>query len=117
MERFEQQGETGNPTRQLEVCPDVDCGSRLVYPVDWSEHEDQHYLWLRCPECEHREEGVFSVEETDRFARVLDEDHIEFLRQGAKLEMENMVAATEAFVQALVADLIFADDFRLRDIS
>jgi hypothetical protein len=66
---------------------------------------------LRCPNCEHFEQGVYSQEECDRF-----DDHLEagtdaLTRDFKRLMAANMAEEIDRFVEALDADAIHPMDF------
>ena len=96
--------------RNLHSCPD--CESELVYPITWEEADERHWqVSLRCPNCEHSEQGVFSQDECDRF-----DDHLEagtdaLTRDFKRLMAANMAEEIDRFVAALDADAIQPMDF------
>ena len=96
--------------RDLHLCPD--CESDLVYPTTWEEADERHWsVSLRCPNCEHFEQGVFSQDECDRF-----DDHLEsgtdaLTRDFKRLMAANMAEEIDRFVEALDADAIQPMDF------
>jgi hypothetical protein len=96
--------------RELHVCPS--CDSDLVYPTAWEEADERHWsVSLRCPNCEHFEQGVFSQDECDRF-----DDHLEsgtdaLTRDFKRLMAANMAEEIDRFVTALDADAIQPMDF------
>jgi hypothetical protein len=105
--------ETQQPQREerdLHVCPD--CESDLVYPTTWEEADEKHWsVSLRCPNCEHFEQGVFSQDECDQF-----DDHLEagtdaLTRDFKRLMAANMAEEIDRFVTALDADAIQPMDF------
>ncbi len=107
------QNETAQPQheeRELCVCPR--CESDLVYPTTWEEADESHWsVSLRCPNCEHFEQGVFSQDECDRF-----DDHLEsgtdaLTRDFKRLMAANMAEEIDRFVAALDADAIQPMDF------
>jgi hypothetical protein len=101
---------TKQDERELHVCPD--CESDLVYPTTWEEADERHWsVSLRCPNCEHYEQGVFSQDECDRF-----DDHLEtgtdaLTRDFKRLMAANMAEEIDRFVAALDADAIQPMDF------
>ena len=105
-----QRQETTREERDLHVCPD--CESDLVYPTTWEEADERHWsVSLRCPNCEHFEQGVFSQDECDRF-----DDHLEagtdaLTRDFKRLMAANMSEEIDRFVEALEADAIYPMDF------
>jgi hypothetical protein len=98
-------------TRDLHICPR--CGSCLVQPTCWEQtsDRDQWRVWRRCPECEWFCQGVHGGRAIDAFDEQLDIGAHELADELKALEHSNMVDMTEAFVVALAADLIGADDF------
>src|SRR5215212_3503008 len=96
--------------RELHVCER--CESDLVYPTTWEEADEKHWsVSLRCPNCEHFDEGVFSQDECDRF-----DDHLEagtdaLTRDFKRLMAANMAEEIDRFVAALDADAIQPMDF------
>jgi hypothetical protein len=96
--------------RELHVCPE--CESDLVYPTTWEEADERHWsVSLRCPNCEHFEQGVYSQDECDRF-----DDHLEagtdaLTRDFKRLMAANMAEEIDRFVAALDADAIQPMDF------
>ncbi|MFN8216648.1 MAG: hypothetical protein U0R71_08635 [Solirubrobacterales bacterium] len=97
--------------RQLHVCPRCDSG--LVQPTCWEQAGDRAHwlLWRRCPECEWTTQGVHDEHEIDAFDEQLDLGAHELADGLRALERSNMTEMAEAFVIALDADLIGADDF------
>jgi hypothetical protein len=97
--------------KQLHVCPE--CGSRLVQPTCWEQTGDRAHwrVWRRCPECEWACQGVHGESEIDAFDEQLDIGAHELADELKALEHANMTAMADAFVAALAADLIGADDF------
>ena len=98
--------------KQLNICPE--CGSGLVQPTCWEQAGDRAHwrVWRRCPECEWTCQGVHGESEIDAFDEQLDLGAHELAGELKALEHANMVAMADAFVAALAADLIGADDFR-----
>jgi hypothetical protein len=99
------------PAQDLHVCPQ--CKSLLVQPTCWEQAGDRAHwrVWRRCPECEWSCEGVYGEREIDAFDEQLDLGAHELADELRALEHSNMADMTEAFVAALAADLIGADDF------
>lgn len=94
----------------LHVC--TRCDSPLVQPEWWEEATDGSWrVGLRCPDCEHRREGVHSQGVVD--------DYDERLNQGAdalattyrRMVRDNLVAEMERFAGALRAGAILPEDF------
>ena len=98
------------PPQDLTLCPC--CDRDLVYPVDW-EPAGRHgwSISLRCPECEWRDEGVFSQKVADRFDDALDASTQAVLDDYLALVRANMEKDVERFLKALEADLILPEDF------
>ncbi|MEA2481537.1 MAG: hypothetical protein QOJ07_3459 [Thermoleophilaceae bacterium] len=96
--------------RELHECPT--CESDLVYPTEWEEADERHWsVSLRCPNCEHRDAGIFSQDECDRF-----DDHLEagteaLTRDFKRLMAANMAEEIDRFAQALAVDAILPMDF------
>ena len=96
--------------RDLHFCEH--CDSDLVYPTTWEEADEKHWsVSLRCPNCEHFEQGVFTQDECDRF-----DDHLEagtdaLTRDFKRLMAANMAEEIDRFVAALDADAIQPMDF------
>jgi hypothetical protein len=96
--------------RKMQLCGC--CPSELVQPVVWSEGSTSSWdVELRCPECEHREQGVFSQGEVDGYDRHLDEGMNRLLDDLRDLTRENMEAEAQAFRAALAANVILPEDF------
>jgi hypothetical protein len=103
-----------NRTKQvkaLHVCPE--CASVLVQPTAWEQTGDRAHwrVWRRCPECEWFCQSVHGEDEIDAFDEQLDIGAHELADELQALEHSNMAAMADAFVVALAADLIGADDF------
>jgi len=105
--------ETAQPQREerdLHTCEK--CESDLVYPTTWEEADESHWqVSLRCPNCEHFDQGVFTQDECDRF-----DDHLEagtdaLTRDFKRLMAANMAEEIDRFVVALDADAIQPMDF------
>lgn len=99
------------PVVALHVCPE--CHSDLVQPTRWEQAGDRSHwrVWRRCPECEWFCQGVHGETEIDAFDEQLDIGAHELADELRALEQANMADMAEAFVAALAADLIGADDF------
>lgn len=96
--------------RDLQLCGR--CPSELVQPVVWSEGSMSSWdIELRCPECEHREHGVFSQGEVDGYDVQLDKGMHRLLDDLRDLTRENMEAEAQAFKLALAANVILPEDF------
>jgi hypothetical protein len=105
--------ETTQPQREerdLHTCEK--CESGLVYPTTWEEADESHWqVSLRCPNCEHSDQGIFTQDECDRF-----DDHLEagtdaLTRDFKRLMAANMAEEIDRFVAALDADAIQPMDF------
>ena len=95
----------------LHICPE--CGSHLVQPTRWEQAVGTAWrVWRRCPECEWARASVHGVAEIDDFDERLDLGSRELAEQLRGLERANMSQMADAFIAALGADLISADDFR-----
>jgi hypothetical protein len=97
----------------LHLCPE--CGSDLVQPTCWEQEGDRAHwrIWRRCPECEWISDAVHDEDEIDAYDEQLDLGAHALADELRALEHANMSAMASAFVAALEADLIGADDFRL----
>ncbi len=103
-----------NKTKQrqdLHVCPE--CNSALVQPTCWEQAGDRSHwrIWRRCPECEWFCQGVHGEDEIDAFDEQLDIGAHVLADELRALEHANMKDMAAAFIAALQADLIAADDF------
>ena len=103
-----------NSTKQvgsLHLCPE--CGSDLVQPTRWEQAADRTRWrgWRRCPECEWFCQGVHDCDEIKAFDEQLELGAHELAEELRALEHFNMSAMADAFVAALAADLISAEDF------
>lgn len=96
--------------RDLCVCEM--CASELVEPVEWeSAGPDSWRVALRCPNCEHWTDGVFSQECVDAFDERLDDGTAVLLADLKRLEQANMSDAVDRFLGALNAGAILPEDF------
>jgi uncharacterized protein YbaR (Trm112 family) len=96
--------------RDLHVCPE--CRSALVYPTEWEEASATHWeVWLRCPNCEHEDVGVFAQDTVDAFDDELDRGTEHLLADLKRLTQANMEDELERFAAALDADAIWPMDF------
>ncbi|HEV7615225.1 MAG TPA: hypothetical protein VGO36_03235 [Solirubrobacterales bacterium] len=100
------------PAKDLHVCPE--CKSCLVQPTFWEQAGDRTHwrVWRRCPECEWSCAGVYGERDIDAFDEQLDLGSHELADELRALEHSNMADMADAFIAALAADLIAADDFR-----
>jgi hypothetical protein len=88
------------------------CDSDFVNPVSWHERgETDWWIRLRCGECGAVREVEVSNHEARRFDRELDQGLERIAATVARLERDQMIAATEALTAALRRDLIDAGDF------
>lgn len=98
------------PAGEVHVCRA--CRSELVHPLDWSEvGQGRWRLLLRCPNCEHREEGIFGSDTLESLDTTLDEatrTMIGDLRQLARANIEDEV---DRFARALHEGHIWPMDF------
>jgi DNA-directed RNA polymerase subunit RPC12/RpoP len=95
---------------ELYIC--FNCGSELVYPLEWSEEGHRHWrIILRCPDCESRREGTFAQEAVERLDEELDRGTAACISDLREVTHHNMDEEIEFFVRALDADLITASDF------
>jgi hypothetical protein len=98
------------PDQALHAC--LDCGSELVYPVEWEEAGlDNWRVLLHCPNCDVYREGVFSQDTVERFDEELDRGADALARDYKRLMRANMAEEIDRFVGALRSDAILAEDF------
>ena len=104
------------PIEDLSICPA--CDKHNVYPVAWEEATpDTWEVWLRCPECEWRnddvpkEERLFDQRTVDRFDDALDVTTSRLMRDLHGLEQANMTDEIDRFTKALKTDNILPEDF------
>ena len=100
------------PAGDRDLCVCERCSSELVEPVEW--FAAGHERWrvaLRCPNCEHFSEGVFSQECVDRFDERLDDGTGVLVNDLKRLRQANMAEDVERFIGALHADAILPEDF------
>jgi hypothetical protein len=96
--------------RLLHVC--TDCESTLVYPVQWEEADESHWqITLRCPNCEHTEEGVFPQDLCDGFDDELERGTDALTRDYKRLMTANLAEEIDRFAKALECDGILPSDF------
>ena len=96
--------------RELHAC--LNCGSHLVYPVQWEEAGSRTWqVTLRCPECEWTEGGVFTQDQCDRFDDELESGTDALTRDYKRLITANMSEEIDRFATALHADAILPSDF------
>lgn len=98
------------PDQALHSCNS--CGSNLVYPLTWEEAgEDAWAVSLRCPDCEHRRDGIFSQDTVAAFDEELDLGTDALTSDYRRLCRANMADEIDRFVTALEADAILPEDF------
>ncbi len=95
--------------RALHRCES--CSSELVYPIDWAQEGERWRVTLRCPECEHVDNGSFDQGSVDVFDECLEEGTQELLKTLRELSQANMQDYVERFLGALEADAILPEDF------
>ena len=101
---------TEDTDRDLHLC--VNCGSDLVYPVQWEESgPDNWNVLLHCPNCDVYREGIFSQETVEVFDEELDRGSDALARDYKRLMRANMADEIERFVGALKVDAILPEDF------
>jgi hypothetical protein len=95
---------------ELHVC--AECGSDLVYPLDWAPAAERRWSVVRrCPDCEWRGQGVYGQDAVDRFDEHLDAGSQAIMDDLTMLTHANMSDEIERFVGAIDADLILPEDF------
>jgi hypothetical protein len=98
------------PLDDLHLCPE--CDRTLVYPVEWEEVSPTHWeVFLRCPNCDWTEVGVYDQRTVDRFDEALDHGTEALMRDLKRLTKANMEEEIERFTVALGCDLILPEDF------
>jgi len=94
----------------LHIC--ARCCSELVQPEWWEETAAGTWqVGLRCPDCEHRGEGVFAQSVVDAFDEQLNEGSDALATAYRRLVRENLAAEMECFAGALRAGAILPEDF------
>jgi len=94
----------------LHIC--LECGSRLVQPVQWSEAPQGFWeLTLRCPNCDWLVDGVFDQNQVDALEQQLDAGLAEMLSDLRRLTQANMAGDIERFAAALDQGYILPEDF------
>jgi hypothetical protein len=102
----------GQGASSIDLSACADCGSQLVYPLDWDEAGPRHWeVTLRCPDCHAVHTGVFDQATVDRFDEALDDGTDALVRDLRRLMRANMEDEVERFVAALNADAILPEDF------
>lgn len=108
--RARQNTTTLAPAPGLHVCER--CASELVQPAWWEETAGGSWrVGLRCPECEHRREGVFAQNVVDVFDERLNEGADALATAYRRTVRDNLVAEMERFSGALRAGAILPEDF------
>jgi hypothetical protein len=96
--------------QELHVCPR--CASALVQPDWWDEAGSGSWrVRLRCPECEHRREGVYAQSVVDSYDEALNDGTDALAATYRRLVRENLAAELERFAGALQAGAILPEDF------
>ena len=94
----------------LHVC--ARCSSELVQPEWWQETDcGSWHVGLRCPECEHRHEGVYRQSVVDAYDEHLNESADELAATYRRLLRENLSDELDRFASALHAGAILPEDF------
>jgi hypothetical protein len=92
------------------------CGADFVNPVDWEEHDRDHWwMRLRCGECGVLRDVIVIDAEAQRYNAQLDHGVGIIAGALARLEREQMVALADTLSRALQLDLLDADDFGCHD--
>lgn len=109
--------EPPGPGEGMHVCGA--CSGTLVYPVRWEcAGPRQWAVLLRCPECEHWRQGVFSNLDCDAFDDHLDAGTRALVRWHKKVVRLVMGQEIERFVAALNAENgVLPEDFGLPGIA
>ncbi len=90
----------------------VHCASPLVQPEWWEETPGGSWrVGLRCPDCEHRREGIYSQHVVDTYDERLNDGSDELTTSYRRLVRDNLVAEMERFAGALRAGAILPEDF------
>lgn len=98
------------PAEALHVCER--CSSELVQPEWWEEAGGGSWrVGLRCPECEHRREGMFAQRVVDVYDERLNEGSDVLATAYRRAVRDNLVAEMERFSGALRAGAILPEDF------
>ena len=102
----------GARTADRDLCLCRHCACTMVEPTAWSAAGPESWsVTLRCPNCEHTSEGVFSQECVDRFDERLDAATTAMVADLKRLEAANMADDVERFIGALNAGAILPEDF------
>ena len=98
------------PAEDLHLC--LDCGSSLVYPVEWEEAGTENWhVVLHCPNCTVEREGVFDQDTVEALDEELDRGAEALARDYKRLMRANMADEVDRFAAALHADAILPVDF------
>jgi hypothetical protein len=98
------------PARPISVCDE--CGSDLVYPLDWQEADDHHWeMTLRCPECQTVRSGIYDYGSVEAFEEELDRGTEQLVSDLRSLSQANMEEDVERFAMALAFDAVLPEDF------
>lgn len=101
------------PAEDRDLCACQACAGELVEPLGWEAAGPERWrVSLRCPNCEHTSEGVFSQECVDRFDARLDDGTAAMVEDLKRLELANMADDVERFIGALQAGAILPEDFK-----
>jgi hypothetical protein len=94
----------------LHVC--ARCDSPLVQPEWWEETSGGSWrVGLRCPDCEHRREGIYAQRVVDDYDEQLNDGADELATSYRRMVRDNLVAEMERFAGALRAGAILPEDF------
>lgn len=105
------------PSSQHDLAICEECRSNTVEPTAWEAAEAGEWrVALRCPNCQHCREDVFSQECVDRFDEHLDEACTQMITDLRRLEQAIFAEEVERFVGALQAGAILADDFAIAEV-
>jgi hypothetical protein len=101
------------PADDRDLCICVACACKLAEPIAWeSAGVERWRVALRCPNCSHTSEGVFSQECVDRFDEQLDDGTAALVSDLKRLERANLADEAERFIGALRAGAILPEDFK-----
>jgi hypothetical protein len=101
--------------RPLELCECPHCASRYVHPTQWQAQPDGAIsLRLRCPECNAAMEGTYPAARVRELDRELASGRALVRETYERLVRRHMYQELQSLRNALVRDLISADDFQPR---
>jgi threonine synthase len=84
----------------LHLCPK--CEKDRVFPVEWDEHDDEHWeMTLRCPDCEHWQVVIAPQIDCEEFDDKLEDGHDRLVRDYKRLLTANLAEEIERFSTAL----------------